>query len=331
MRCFGWLVVGMIVATGAACRTPVNPERAQSEAQAKPAPTQYSVEDFYKNVSYSARRGHPTGRNCWYRRTSRASGTRTRCRWQAASCAAHAVHDELEFCHLVLSRPTSGFCIRATRAATSSRTSTSGTPTGRSRTSRRVRSSRRTFRLGRETTSRSLCPPTSVTSATSTSTRCPPRATRGRCSIGTPTGFNLGPISRDKRYIALVKPNTTSDADIFLHDRQTATTKNITAHTGTVNNSPGRLLTRRLEAALRVGRGREFIVAAQLRPSRRAPKAAVYEQPWDVAGRRATPRRGKYLTVYVNEDSRYSARLLDAATPAAGAAHRTCRQASCAA
>jgi len=51
-------------------------------------------------------------------------------------------------------------------------------------------------------------------------------------------GFEIGPVSRDKRHIALMRPRTTSDADIFVHDRTTNTTKNITEHTGTVNNSP---------------------------------------------------------------------------------------------
>jgi Tol biopolymer transport system component len=51
-------------------------------------------------------------------------------------------------------------------------------------------------------------------------------------------GYDLGPVSRDKRFIALVKAKTTSDSDIFLHDRTRATTSNITAHTGSVNNSP---------------------------------------------------------------------------------------------
>ena len=50
-------------------------------------------------------------------------------------------------------------------------------------------------------------------------------------------GFDLGTISRDKRYLALVKPRTSSDADVFLHDRARGTTRNITAHTGNVNNA----------------------------------------------------------------------------------------------
>ena len=51
-------------------------------------------------------------------------------------------------------------------------------------------------------------------------------------------GFDIGPVSRDQRYVALVKPRTTNDADIFLHDRKTGTTKNITSHAGNVNNFP---------------------------------------------------------------------------------------------
>jgi dipeptidyl aminopeptidase/acylaminoacyl peptidase len=42
-------------------------------------------------------------------------------------------------------------------------------------------------------------------------------------------------------------------------------------------------------------------------------KATVYEQPWDVLGADYS-KGGKYLTVYVNEDSRYVARVLDAAS-----------------
>jgi Tol biopolymer transport system component len=51
-------------------------------------------------------------------------------------------------------------------------------------------------------------------------------------------GFTLGPISRDKRYIALIKTRTTSDSDIFLHDRTRNTAQNITTHSGNVSNTP---------------------------------------------------------------------------------------------
>ena len=57
-------------------------------------------------------------------------------------------------------------------------------------------------------------------------------------STRTPTGFDLGPVSRDKRYVALVKSRTTSTRTSSLSIGRRATTKNITAHTGDVSNSP---------------------------------------------------------------------------------------------
>jgi Tol biopolymer transport system component len=51
-------------------------------------------------------------------------------------------------------------------------------------------------------------------------------------------GLDVSVISRDKRYIALVKPITTSNSDIYLYDTQTKQTKLITPHEGDVNSSP---------------------------------------------------------------------------------------------
>ena len=55
-------------------------------------------------------------------------------------------------------------------------------------------------------------------------------------------GFNLGVLSRDKRYLALVNSYTTADQDIFVHDLQTKSTTNVTKHTGAVGNAtPGNI------------------------------------------------------------------------------------------
>jgi len=125
-------------------------------------------------------------------------------------------------------------------------------------------------------------------------------------------GYVLGPVARDKRYVALIKSRTTSDQDIFLYDRQARTAKNITGHTGTVNNSPADFSPDGTKLLFVSDEGREF---ASLRSYDLATgtKAGVYEQPWDVLGAEYS-KRGKYLTVYVNEDSRYAARVLDAST-----------------
>ncbi len=123
-------------------------------------------------------------------------------------------------------------------------------------------------------------------------------------------GFNIGPISRDKRYIALVKTNTTSDADIYLHDRTATTTKNITTHSGTINNTPADFSPDNTKLLFVSDSGREF---ASLRGYDLATgaKAPVYEQSWDVTGADYS-KGGRFLTVYVNEDAKFAARLLDA-------------------
>lgn len=125
-------------------------------------------------------------------------------------------------------------------------------------------------------------------------------------------GFELGPISRDKRYLALVKPRTTSDSDIYLHDRQSHTTKNITTHTGTANNFPADFSVDSSKLLYMSNKGREFtaLVSYTIGPG---DASEVYTQNWDILAAEYS-KTGKYLTVYVNEDSRYSGRLLDGAT-----------------
>lgn len=125
-------------------------------------------------------------------------------------------------------------------------------------------------------------------------------------------GFELGPVSRDKRYIALVRPRTTSDADIFVYDRTANTTRNITEHTGTVNNSPADFSPDGSKLLFVSDSGGEF-AALRSYDLASGAKATVYQQPWDVLGAEYS-KGGKYLVVYVNEDSRYVARVLDAAT-----------------
>jgi dipeptidyl aminopeptidase/acylaminoacyl peptidase len=125
-------------------------------------------------------------------------------------------------------------------------------------------------------------------------------------------GFELGPVSRDKRYIALSRPRTTSDADIFVHDRTTNTTKNITEHTGTVNNSPADFSPDGSKLLFVSDSGSEF-AALRSYDLASGAKSTVYAQSWDVLGADYS-KGGKYLTVYVNEDSRFVARVLDART-----------------
>jgi dipeptidyl aminopeptidase/acylaminoacyl peptidase len=125
-------------------------------------------------------------------------------------------------------------------------------------------------------------------------------------------GYNIGGVSRDKRYLALAKSYTTSDQDIFLHDLQKSSATNITKHTGTVNNTPADFSPDGTKLLFVSDSGREF---ASLRSYDLidGTKKPVYEQNWDITNA-SYSKSGKYLVVGVNDDSKFAARVLDAAT-----------------
>lgn len=125
-------------------------------------------------------------------------------------------------------------------------------------------------------------------------------------------GFTIGPVSKDKRFIALVKPRTTNDADIFLHDRQSKATRHITQHSGNINYAAQDFAPDGSKLLITSDSGREF-AALQAYDLATGRKSTVQALPWDILGA-GYSKTGKYLVMYVNEDSRYDSRLLDAAT-----------------
>ncbi len=125
-------------------------------------------------------------------------------------------------------------------------------------------------------------------------------------------GFSLGPISRDRRYLALVRPRTSNDSDIFLHDRKHRTTTLITKHAGQVVYSPQEFTPDGKALLITSDSGREF-AALLSHDIASGKRTTVYQLDWDVLGA-SYSKGGKYLIVGVNEDSRPDARLLDAAT-----------------
>ena len=125
-------------------------------------------------------------------------------------------------------------------------------------------------------------------------------------------GFTIGAISRDKRHVALLKTVTTSDGDIFLHDRSRDVTENITAHEGQVNNMPADFSPDGTRLLFVSDAGREYLSLRSFDIATRKA-SVVYEEQWDVLGATYS-KAGKYLIVDVNEDSRPTARVLDPAT-----------------
>ena len=127
-----------------------------------------------------------------------------------------------------------------------------------------------------------------------------------------PGGFDIGGVSPDGRYVVLIKARTTNDSDLWLHDRQAGTTKNITTHTGNANNFPADFSPDNSRLLFASDSGREFS-ALRAYDLVSGVTSTIYEQPWDVTGA-SFSKSGKYLTVTVNEDARSVQRLLDAKT-----------------
>lgn len=125
-------------------------------------------------------------------------------------------------------------------------------------------------------------------------------------------GFGIGGVSPDERYLSLAKPYTTSNSDIFLHDRQTNTTTNITAHTGNVSNAPADFTPDGSALLFVSDRDREF--AALYRYEIETGEVTEVLAPeWDVLGASYT-KSGAYLRVTVNTEAKIVTWVYDAAT-----------------
>ena len=124
--------------------------------------------------------------------------------------------------------------------------------------------------------------------------------------------YQLGPVSRDKRYLALLKPRTSNDSDLFLHDRRTGTTAHISRHSGNVNYLPVDFTPDGKSLLFVSDEDNEFAALRRYDIAAAAP-SLVYEQAWDILGAGFT-RTGRHLIVTVNEDSRITQRVLDAGT-----------------
>ena len=124
-------------------------------------------------------------------------------------------------------------------------------------------------------------------------------------------GFSLGSISRDKRYLALSRPRTTSDSDIYLYDRRTKQAKNITPHKGNVANSP---LDFAPDGSLffLTDEGGEFAYLARYDPAT-GQRRDVLKPDWDVGGA-GFSKTGKFLSVSINNDARTELRVFETAT-----------------
>lgn len=116
-----------------------------------------------------------------------------------------------------------------------------------------------------------------------------------------PGGYFPGPVSPDRRHVALTRVRTTNDADVWLHDRRAGTTVNLTEHEGVVNNAPVEFTPDGSALLLLSDEGHEFtyLVRHDLETGRRT---TLLRPDWDVEFAYFS-RTGRYLVAGVNADA----------------------------
>jgi dipeptidyl aminopeptidase/acylaminoacyl peptidase len=122
-------------------------------------------------------------------------------------------------------------------------------------------------------------------------------------------GYELGPFSRDGRWLALTKTPTRDDRDVYLYDRSTQALRHLTPHEGSVIYAPQEFTADGQGLYMITDEGEEFryLVRQDLETNARE----VVEKPgWDVWFARLS-ESGRYLAVGINHDARTEIRLQD--------------------
>ncbi len=125
-------------------------------------------------------------------------------------------------------------------------------------------------------------------------------------------GYLPSSISNDGRWVALVKPNTTNDSDIYLLNKETAALTHLTAHKGQVNYRPSgfdpesRYLYYLTDDGSEFTRVRRYAVAGGTHED-------VQKADWDIVYTYFS-HKGRFRVSGVNEDGRIAITVLDAAT-----------------
>lgn len=127
------------------------------------------------------------------------------------------------------------------------------------------------------------------------------------------TGYDIGDISYDKKYIAFEKSGgSQADSDIYLYNVATKEMKNITPHTGDMANSAQAFDVTSKYLYYLTDSGSEFRYVARYNLT--TGKTEVVEKtPWDVSYTYFS-YSGKYRVTAVNEDARTKIKIYDMAT-----------------
>ena len=127
-------------------------------------------------------------------------------------------------------------------------------------------------------------------------------------------GFEIGDVSRDGRWVALDKPNTTLDGDIFLYSVEAKELKHLTPHQGQVAFSTAAFDPAATALYFRTDEGGEYkFVRRYVLATGKIED--VEKAGWDVLFT-GFSWNGKYRYSAINEDARTVIKIVDAATGA---------------
>jgi dipeptidyl aminopeptidase/acylaminoacyl peptidase len=122
-------------------------------------------------------------------------------------------------------------------------------------------------------------------------------------------GMDPTAISRDGRYIALIKPITTSNTDMFLLDTQSGAVKHLSPHEGIVDYQPQYFSADGKQMIYLTNEGSDFMYIASYDLAT-GEKKKLEEAPWDVMYTYLS-RNGKYRVVAINNDARTEIKIYD--------------------
>ena len=114
-------------------------------------------------------------------------------------------------------------------------------------------------------------------------------------------GYQVGAISRDEKWIAFTKPNTTADSDIYLYEVESKRMKHISPHEGDVTYTPADFDVESKNLYYLTDEGAEFKYLARYDLTT-GKKETVEKSNWDIMYANFS-KRGKYRVLAVNDDA----------------------------
>ncbi|HEX6182781.1 MAG TPA: prolyl oligopeptidase family serine peptidase [Pyrinomonadaceae bacterium] len=126
------------------------------------------------------------------------------------------------------------------------------------------------------------------------------------------TGYDVGDISNDRKFVALQKTTTTVDTDIYLYNTATKELKHLTPHTGDVSHSPQTFDPDSKYLLYTTDEGSEFQYLKRYNLAT-GKSEVVQKAPWDVSSTFFS-RNGRYRVVFINADARTVIELYDTKT-----------------